>query len=103
MPRHVPTEWFESVRAAATPSIAEIAASNGRGSGFHYTQLGPLVEHDPASACVLLRAKLSAANGNVSEVARQEDVTYKTVARWISRLVEKGFDPRQQPVPLATA
>jgi hypothetical protein len=98
MPRHVPAAFFER----RPPRPERTPAGPPKGSGFHYTELGPLVEHDPASAAVLLRAKLAAARGNASEVARQEGVVYKTVARWIKVLTDKGLDPRPPRAASAT-
>lgn len=66
--------------------------------GFRFTQLGPIVNDDPPSAAALLRVQLAKAGGNISRAARNMDVTYKTVSRWIAKLAGQGHDPRA-PLP----
>jgi hypothetical protein len=80
---------------------AEPTPGNKRGSGFRYTELGALVQQKPAEAAVLLRALIAANGGNVSAVARDRGVAYKTLTRWISSLAAMGHDPRPAPAAVA--
>lgn len=69
----------------------------GPGRGFRYTDLGPLVRDRPVAAAAQLRADLARSGGNQSAVARQYEVSYKTVVRWIQQLEAQGHAVRAAP------
>lgn len=61
---------------------------------FKFTEIGPLVEQDPAQAAEKLVAEVASRGSNLSRTARELGVDYRTLTRWLEKLLGAGHDVR---------
>ena len=61
-----------------------------------YTELGILLDSDPAAAAKRIKDRLAETRGNASEAARREGIAYATLLRYFARLRVAGHPVREE-------
>lgn len=61
---------------------------------FKFTDIGPQVDKEPAEAAAKLVAEIAARGSNLSRTARELGVDYRTLTRWLEKLLAAGHDVR---------
>lgn len=61
---------------------------------FRFSELGPLVLSDPATAAEKLADAIASAGGSLTAATKVLEVDYRTVTRWLERLLAAGHDVR---------
>lgn len=64
--------------------------------GFRYTNLGTKVSTEPAKAAEELIELYVKHGGNQTQIVKELGIDYRTLTRWLARLLEAGHDVRTQ-------
>jgi hypothetical protein len=62
---------------------------------FKHTDIGPLVDEKPKEAAERLSKEIAQRGSNLSKTARELGVDYRTMTRWLAKLLEAGHDVRK--------
>jgi len=68
---------------------------------FRFSNLGPTVQNKPADAAAFLAAKIAEHEEcSLTVAAAALEVDYRTLTRWLSKLLEAGYDVRTRALEL---
>jgi lambda repressor-like predicted transcriptional regulator len=67
---------------------------------FKHTDIGPKVDKDPGKAADQLSAEIAARGSNLVRTAKELGVHYRTLTRWLDKLLDAGHDVRAKALEL---
>jgi hypothetical protein len=67
---------------------------------FRVTDIGSLIDEDPAQAASKLAAEIATRGSVLTRTAKELDVDYRTMTRWLARLLAAGYDVRTRALEL---
>lgn len=61
---------------------------------FRFNEIGPLVDRDPTKAAERIASEIAKCGSNLTATAKALDVDYRTLTRWLEKLLAAGHDVR---------